>query len=501
MKKLLSFASLVAAISAAVAAGAAGSRAAAGAVCVDSNKTGCFTAIQPALDAAHDGDAVEIGPGTFAGGITITKSVQLVGTSAAATMISGGGPVITIGDGVGKPTVSISRVTVTGGFNDSVPGTAVARGGGVFIPAANGATGATVTISDSVISGNRTSPQSTLPASLCGYVCAFASGGGIANAGMLTVENTEITNNVAGFTENVDSVASDTNGGGIWIAPAGAAVLRHSSVSGNQSAVSAPNGHFSNGGGITDNGALTIEDSRIDGNRSISETDVASTFPSDVEQEANAGGIWITDTPGASATIDHSTISGNLVTGTNAGGDVQATNGGIDDDGTLVLNASSIDHNTVVGQVPAGSGFLAGAIDGGLQVQDVATVSDSRISDNSVVAVSDGGPSNAGGAGIGNLSGRLTLDHTAITNNSGSATGTTGLALGGGILNIAFEGGPPQLTITDSVVTANELTASPTIAPQGGGLYTLDLLGGGPFPVTLTHTVIEGNSPDQCVGC
>ncbi len=42
-------------------------------------KAGCFPTIQAALDAAQDGDTIAIGPGTFAGGITVLKSVQLVG--------------------------------------------------------------------------------------------------------------------------------------------------------------------------------------------------------------------------------------------------------------------------------------------------------------------------------------------------------------------------------------------------------------------------------------
>jgi hypothetical protein len=502
MKRMLSFGGLLGVITAAGALAASGSAAAGGSLCVDLNRPGCFTAIQPALNAAQVGDTIEIGVGMFAGGITITKSVQLVGISAPATVISGGGPVITIGDGVGKPTVSISHVTVTGGFNDSVPDPASPRGGGVFIQSANGATGATVTISDSIITGNRVSPRVTAPPGTCSYVCAFARGGGIADFGTLTVENTEINDNVAGSTVNDGSVASDANGGGIHIAPVGTVLLQHVMVSGNRAAVSAPNGRFSNGGAIVDNGgALTIEDGSIDGNSSITTADVPSVFPADVEQEANAAGIWITEVPGASATITRSTISGNHVVGTNSGGDEQAENGGIDNDGTLVLTDSSIDHNTVVGRVPAASGFLAGAIDGGLQTQGVATITNSRIADNSLSATSENGTANVAGAGIGNINGALTLNRTLVTANDGTATGASGLALGGGILNIAFFGSPPTLTLTDSVITANTLTASPGITVQGGGLYTLDLFGSGAFPVTLTQTVIEGNQPDQCVGC
>ena len=117
-------------VAAALAAGSAGATAE---LCVGS-KPGCFQTIQAAVDAANDGDTIRVSPGTFAGGITITKSVSAVGAGAGATVIEGGGPVITIGALTGpQPTVSISRVTITGGLNDSSPGPAVAAGGGMRI--------------------------------------------------------------------------------------------------------------------------------------------------------------------------------------------------------------------------------------------------------------------------------------------------------------------------------------------------------------------------------
>src|SRR5215210_2676302 len=36
----------------------------------------CFATRQEAVDAAHAGDVIRIGPGTFAGGVTIDKSVE-----------------------------------------------------------------------------------------------------------------------------------------------------------------------------------------------------------------------------------------------------------------------------------------------------------------------------------------------------------------------------------------------------------------------------------------
>jgi nitrous oxidase accessory protein NosD len=51
----------------------------------------CYATVQAALAAAHDGDTIRVGRGTFAGGVTIAKSVNLFGVAAAAMTISGGG--------------------------------------------------------------------------------------------------------------------------------------------------------------------------------------------------------------------------------------------------------------------------------------------------------------------------------------------------------------------------------------------------------------------------
>ena len=69
-----------------------------GSLCVG-NRPGCFATIQAALDAAPDGATIRILAGTFSGGITIEKSVQLEGAGAARTIVRGGGPVLTIGVG------------------------------------------------------------------------------------------------------------------------------------------------------------------------------------------------------------------------------------------------------------------------------------------------------------------------------------------------------------------------------------------------------------------
>src|SRR5262245_48464555 len=83
---------------------------------------GCFQTLGAALAAAHDGDTIVVEPGTHAGGVTIDVSVDLVGTGKpGSTVISGGGPVITIGSTSTTPTVSISNLTITGGVTASNP--------------------------------------------------------------------------------------------------------------------------------------------------------------------------------------------------------------------------------------------------------------------------------------------------------------------------------------------------------------------------------------------
>ena len=480
---------------------AAGSTAAASTLCVGPG-AGCYPTIQPAVDAAHAGDTIAIGPGTFAGGIEILKSMQLVGTAAGATTISGGGPVITIGDGTATPTVSMSRLAITGGSNDAKPASIFglgffAAGGGVLI-----LEGATVTISDSVITGNLVTAGTPQP--LCGQPCSFASGGGIANWGSLTVTNTRIADNVAS-----GGPGTDARGGGIWNADVGAVTLSHSFVTGNRSTVRGPDGRFAEAGGIGDDGTLTIEDSVVSGNTADAQTAVPSTVPFDVQQEAVGGGIRITDAPEATATIKRSMINGNSVSSSNVAGDAQGTSGGIDVDGSLLLVDSRVDQNSIRASVPPESGNLAAAAFGGIEVSDVATIRNSSVSGNLLTAVSNSGGANVVGAGIANLSGRITMVRTLVTGNRGRADGIAGLplpilgggTLGGGILNIDFFAGPPQLMVTDSVITANALERSDGITPAGGGIFSADLFSGDPVPFTLMRTVVAGNKPDQCVGC
>ncbi|TML15440.1 MAG: hypothetical protein E6G33_08100 [Actinobacteria bacterium] len=509
---------IVAITTAAVVAGAAADRALAASLCVGSHG-GCYQTIQSAVDAAHDGDKITIRPGMYAGGITIDKSVSLEGAGASSTMISGGGPVITIGvaGAPSEPAVGITGVTVTGGVNTGTQ----ALGGGVYVPASSAGSGATVTITDSVVTGNHAAPASA--AIGCGGLpFALASGGGIDNAGTMTLNNVLVTNNQAG-----SDVASDADGGGITNERQATLVLRNSLVNLNIARVTTPNGRFGAGGGLfTRKGStVTIDGSVVNGNT----VDYSTSFPADnpCAGFAQAGGIKIGGDTTTAVSIRDSTISHNDVVATSSGGDLTAFAGGIDDDGVLVLRDSAVSNNRVAA-TSVGSVFVDS---GGLEIEGTATISNSRFAGNSVSAVAPAGTAVSQGGGILTVtpelvtvsdsvisnnvassttttgtasvqgagilnSGLLELRGVHISDNQGTAIGPAGFAQGGGIWNgTLFPDGPPiHLTLRNSNVSRNTLSATAGLVIHGGGVYTT-------FPVTLTNSLITKNTPDNCFGC
>ena len=77
-------------------------------LCVDPHGShGCSTTIQAAVNAAAAGDTISVNPGTYPEVVTISKSVTLQGTNAAATRV----------DASGQPDafdIKSGQVTVTG---------------------------------------------------------------------------------------------------------------------------------------------------------------------------------------------------------------------------------------------------------------------------------------------------------------------------------------------------------------------------------------------------
>ena len=537
MKRIAIAACVVATVAATAADSAWG---AANKLCV-SNKHACYSTLQAAVDAAHDGDTIVIAPGRFAGGVTVDVSVAIVGAGAGSTIIKGGGPVLTIGvfGAATEPTVSITGVTITGGVTTSAPTpdgpiAFVAAGGGVYIPGSATGIGATVTIRNSLITGNRASPASTTDSGEpCGSAnCPFAQavGGGIADVGRLTLINTTVRDNVAG-----GPLASDAMGGGIWTATNGGAgllTLINSTVTGNSAAASAPNGRVAEGGGIEvqDGEAFTVIGSVVSNNTAA----LVSSYPSSVGINADSGGIHVGG--GGSATIVGSRITGNVVSARDTAGSavayVSALGVGLSDcvcgqtlvlkdsvisgnrstalGGDFALAASAVEvdgpatiSNTVVSGNSISSTSLTGAALGGGalftfngEAQPIV-IRNSVVSGNTLKASAPGGDASAGGAGINN-GGSLELHNVLVAGNSAAATGQSGQADGGGIWNgmpFAPDGPAPLLVLDRTIVTRNALSAGPGLTAQGGGLFTPG------FPVVQTSSAIAHNAPDDCFGC
>jgi hypothetical protein len=536
---------LMAAVGAAAALFALGpagawSRGAADTLCVG-DRPGCYATIQAALDAAQDGDTIRVGPGGFAGGITIDKSVDLVGAGAKATVIDGGGPVVTVGEflGTSELTVTISGVTVSGGLTTSSPlstewtgeENVIALGGGIAIEPREGySTGATVTIRDSIITGNRAAPGETVPSSNatcpsgpCPF--AWAKGGGIDNWGRLSLVNTTVSDNTAA------GVASDAVGGGINDWWPGTVTLTNSKVTGNSAIAAVPNGRFAEGGGIFADPGVQLEISgSVVSNNTASLT---STFPFDVgggdtlDMNANGGGIHVGDD--STVTIENAELNGNTVSVDDSNGEPYAFDAALHPgSGPLVLRNVTIADNHVVATVastadvgPSGSAIdivgpstvtnvqitgntttvtsgsgtagANGAVYAGSTAQP-AVITNSVIRGNSVKASSTGGPAVVLGSGLVN-DGLLTLRNVLVSDNVGVASGATGFAGGGGIWNGSLFNSPPiELTLEYTNVMHNTLSASPGLTVQGGGMFTA-------FPVTLNNSRIANNTPDQCYGC
>ncbi len=503
-------------------------------------QSGCpYTQIAPALAAAKDGDTIRIGPGTYAGGLEINISVKLVGMGPGSTIIRGGGPVLTIGTfgAQTEPTVSIDGVTITDGVTRSSPESTpfvgqegvIAAGGGVEIPPnADFSGGATVTITNSLITGNRVAPTDTVPfgppcpSGPCPF--ALAAGGGIDSWGTLTLENTTVSNNLVGSASGLSTLASDADGGAI-MNRLGPLTISGCVIHGNQASATGPNGRFAEGGAILTFGSrISVTNSSVTDNSAA----LAASLPNSVEQLANGGGLHITSDVSA-ATITNTTISGNSVTMTNTVGDAEAFSGGIHVDLGVdfklfnsVVADNSVSSATIGGssgdaEGDSGAGELLGTISNTRFTGNTVTVSsaagdatafagafidfgsitNSVVSDNHVHASSPGGTAFAAAGALVVDEPGVRLRNTEVSGNTVDASGASGSAQGGGIFDAPVPNGPPggPLVLVNSSVTGNVLTGSAGITLQGGGLYV------GNVPVTLKNSVIAENVPDQCFGC
>jgi hypothetical protein len=316
-----------------------------------------------------------------------------------------------------------------------------------------------------------------------------SSGGGINNAGSLTVRDCTITGNSAGAsfggginndgTLDIYNTTISNNFGGLAggaINNYGALTIMGSAIYGNTSP--------SYGAGINSNGTLTIIGSTLTSNTGTSSCRgggllnsggtvqiSGSSISSNTSGSGGGGGIA---NDGNAMTITDSTISYNSAPGTYGGG--------IRNSASLTITSSSITNNQ------AGAGF-----GGGIQndASGTAAISNSTISDNSS-GYASGGIGNAGsmtvsgstvsfnhssaGAGIYSY-GSLTMTNSTITTNTASGIGA-GLYHGGGTVSLL------------------NCTAAGNLAGSGGGIIGDSSVGA---VFSIRNTIVSNNG-QNCSG-
>ena len=333
------------------------------------------------------------------GDLDILKSVIISGTGAPTPIVSGGASwddrIIDIVTG----TVTFKQVIITGGHAPNF-------GGGIF-----NRIGTVVMLDDSFVSnsdavyqgggiynaGTMTLNRSSVTTSSTGG-SSFSFGGGILNTGILTLSNSSITWN--------HSFGPRAYGGGIYNAGGtmniGVVVLDNSTFIGNIS--------DNDCGGISNNGiSLQINGSLFSGNTAVGNgggicypNGITSSSISGNEAGANGGGIYNTT---ATALFTNVTLNGNSASSN--GGGIYATSG------TAILTNVTL------------SGNHANTFGGGIFSGGLTTLTNVTIYGNTA----------AGDGGIDIDSGTATLTNTIVANNTGGDCG----GLVGGSFNLSSD--------------------------------------------------------------
>ena len=473
--------------------------------------------------------------------MTIDKSIRLAGQGARATIIKGGGPVLTIGRYLAPdpPTVTISGVTITGGLTTSSAQSetvgaqnVIALGGGIAGPLLGRRRprrgGDTQGQRDHAQPGRTDRHGPLRQRDLPGRALPVRLGEGRRDRHRGPAHAQEHRRQ----RQQRGGVASDAIGGGISVWETGSLTVTGSRVSGNRAVAGKPNGRFAEGGGIFvgDGVKLVVRDSSVTYNQLSLTTDlpyfVDGADP--IDMNANGGGIH----GGTDATIDHTSISRNSIYVKGPNGRPYAFDSGLmTATGPLVLRDSRIQDNRLFAEVGSSEevGFSGGALDmygpatvsrtlitgnevvvksrDGLAAangavysgegEETALIADSVIAGNTARAISPNGEATVQGAGLVN-DGPLRLRGDLVAGNSGKAFGTSGFAHGGGIWQgqVFNEGGLPiQLALERTTVARNRLAGSPGVELAGGGIFSDG------FPVSLDGSRVFRNMPDQCAGC
>jgi hypothetical protein len=457
--------------------------------------------LRDAIAATPSGGTVDFQPGLsgtitlMTGELLIDKDLTIAGPGAGVVTVSGNNN-SRVFDVTATATAAISGLTIADGSADF--------GGGI-------ANAGTLTISDSVISGNTsvggggignvissrlTIINSTISGnSAAGSGSVGGTGGGINNATFASL--TVIDSFIVGNTATTLGAANTASGGGIYTN--GPLTILRSSISNNL----ATGGFFAQGGGIYDGfDVLTmISSSTISGNtasgnvggggiynEALGGTMIITDCAISGNVGANASGIYnMAHTGGGRMSIVGSTISGNSGFSASA----------ILNDGTLMM-ANSVIRNNFIGITNnaflttmsiANSAIIGNASTGIEDDGGTSTVANSTISDNGAGITHQAltGVTTIAGCtvtgnrvvGISSFQGSVVVTNTITAGNGSDVVGTINSQghnlIGDGTGGSGFAG-------TDLVGTA-DLPIDPMLRPlgdYGGPTQTMPPLPGSP---------------------
>ena len=436
-------------------------------VSIDGTLSGAATRLT--LDG---GDAIRVTQIDAASGAGTSQAVNLSNLILTNGQdVDGGGMHIAAGS-----SVSLTAVDVT---SSSATGTAASNGGGGIYNAG------TLSISGGELSGNTATAGS-------------GSGGAIFNTGTLSADGTTINGNSSaragggietrdGAAVTLANVTMDGNDAGTNPGNGGALHITDANPDNDTATVTVTDSTFSNniagreGGGLWNHSAseMSISGSTISGNRALGSVFQAGSPPANVL--AGGGGLF---NSGGLMTVTNTNITGNFAQGDNgtAGDNLAGSGGGIFNKtpGTVTVTGGEISGNFAV---RAGGGIesspdtittlngvdLSGNTAGDVQIDLTTTVA--------------ADPGNGGGFHV--------TGNGTVTINGGTVNNNVAAREGGGLWN-----GSGTMTVDGSTtaLTINGNTASgPAADDGGGGIFN----NGGTLVIntaSITNNVADGTS-------
>lgn len=478
---------------------------------------GCHSSIQSAINAANDGDTINVAQGTYLEAIIITQSIALEGGWNSNFSAQDWNTYVTTIDAQrtasviqvhGHITVTIEGFTITGGDGSDYLG----WGGGIEVYGSVTNGEANVTIAHNIITDNIA----------CTSDSCLGDGGGIRiDVATAVIENNTIISNTA--RTNVSS--SDGKGGGVMVGWSSDVTLIGNTIMSNTAAYSPTTDAYGEGGGVYgDSYSIEMRDNVIAYNvaakhgpgygggaymgGSFYDNQIYDNIAS-IDGEGYGGGVYALYAPNVERNIIANNIASNAVGGGDGfGGGVYGVylalnsntitgNAARQGGGVYFANHSSTtaQANTIVGNRAMGSVCSSGMdMDGGgglyIKNQD-AKIIDNIINSNSSLCLGGGIFSTANGkntimwneiiSNTAQVGGGLTVYSTTVVAEGNQIDENIAFLWGGGV----YLGGDAHVALNRNSVSKN--TAEATV----GGIFNGITHN---IPVTITNNFIAQNA-------